>query len=215
MSLSGYSEVVHLPIGFIPDIDLNPVSKQLAHAEGLVNINLYTLELNSLTRHKTVKSKQLSSSARTDILPTLSKNGRQTAFISYQRRSMDGFKHVEIWLKNKDKKTANLLANLPEDIHPRYLLWSPNGENLLLGDSQYNLYLINIYAKHMVPIIFDYKNIDKVNWSADGKFIHFSAVNEGTEQMWQYDLQLTSTKLISETRRAETAELQSYYQFLL
>lgn len=204
MSLSGHSEVVHLPIGFIPDIDLNPVSKQLAHAEGLVNVNLYTLALNSLTRHKTVKSQQLSSSARTDILPTLSSNGRQTAFISYQRRSMDGLKHVEIWLKNRDKKAANLLANLAEDIQPKYLLWSPNGENILLGDSQYNIYLINIYAKHMVPIIFDYKNIDQVNWSQDGKFITFSAMNDNKEQKWQYDLQLASTELMSEVTLTET-----------
>ena len=199
MSLEGESKIVHLPIGFIPDIDLNPVSKQLAHAEGLVNINLYTLALNSLVRQKVVKPQQLSSSARTDILPTLSSDGRQTAFISYQRRSMDGLKHVEIWLKNRDKKTAHLLANLPENIHPRYLLWSPNGENLLLGDSQYNLYLINIYAKHMVPIIFDYKNIDKVNWSADGKYITFTAINNLMQQVWKYDLQLTSTELINET----------------
>lgn len=204
MSLSGYSETVHLPIGFIPDIDQNPVSKQLAHAEGLVNINLYSMALNSLTRHKTVKTQQLSSSARTDILPTLSKDGRQTAFISYQRRSMDGLKHVEVWLKNRDKKTANLLANLPENIHPRYLLWSPNGENLLLGDSQYNLYLINIYAKHMVPIIFDYKNIDKVNWSQDGKFITFSALSANKEQVWQYDLQLASTELVNEKEQGIT-----------
>jgi DNA-binding winged helix-turn-helix (wHTH) protein/Tol biopolymer transport system component len=203
MSLSGHSELVHLPIGFIPDIDLNPVSKQLAHAEGLVNVNLYTLLLNSLTRHKTVKSQQLSSSARTDILPTLSKNGRQAAFISYQRRSMDGLKHVEIWLKNKDKKTANLLANLAEDIHPKYLLWSPNGENILLGDSQYNLYLINIYAKHIVPILFDYKDIDRVNWSKDGKLISFTATNGNKNQMWQYDLQLASTELISEITLVE------------
>ena len=34
MSLDGNSEVVHLPIGFIPDIDLNPLTKQLAHAGG-------------------------------------------------------------------------------------------------------------------------------------------------------------------------------------
>lgn len=213
MSLSGESEVVHLPMGFIPDMDLNPVSKQLAHAEGLVNINLYSLTLNSLSRHKALKSQQLSSSARTDILPAISKTGRQAAFISYQRRSMDGLKHVEIWLKNKDKKTANLLANLSENIHPRYLLWSPNGENILLGDSQYNLYLINIYAKHMVPIIFDFENIDKVNWSEDGKYIYFSVMSEAVEQTWKYDLQLTSTELISEIKLSEksttTANLMS------
>lgn len=196
LSLNGDSEVVHLPIGFIPDIDLNPISKQLAHAEGLINVNLYTLTIKSLSAQKNVDIRQLSSSARTDILPTISKSGQQTAFISYQRRSMDGLKHVEIWLKNKDKKAANLLANLAEDIHPKYLLWSPNGENILLGDSQDNLYLINIYSKHMVPIISDYKNIEQVNWSDDGKYIEFTTRNLQLVQMWHYDLQLSSTELI-------------------
>ncbi|NQY48421.1 MAG: winged helix-turn-helix domain-containing protein [Colwellia sp.] len=200
MSLDGNSEVVHLPIGFIPDIDLNPLTKQLAHAEGLVNVNLYNLQLKSLNNHQQVVIKQLSSSARTDVLPTLSKDGRQTAFVSYQRRSTDGLKHVEIWLKYKDKKAANLLANLPEDIHPKYLLWSPNGENLLLGDSRQNLHLINIYSKHLVAIIYDYNNIDEVNWSSDGRFIVFSATNDDSKQLWQYDLQLASTKLLNENK---------------
>ena len=204
MSLDGSSEVVHLPIGFIPDIDLNPLTKQLAHAEGLVNVNLYDLQLKSLNNHQEVVAKQLSSSARTDVLPTLSKDGRQTAFISYQRRSTDGLKHIEIWLKNKDKKAANLLANLPEDIHPTYLLWSPNGENLLLGDSRQNLHLINIYSKHLVAIIFDYKDIDEVNWSSDGKYIVFSATNGDRKQLWQYDLQLASTKLLNEDKIRES-----------
>jgi len=209
MSLDGSSEVVHLPIGFIPDIDLNPKTKQLAHAEGLVNVNLYDVQLKSLNNHQEVQAKQLSSSARTDVLPTLSKDGRQTAFISYQRRSTDGLKHIEIWLKNKDKKAANLLANLPEDIHPTYLLWSPNGENLLLGDSRQNLHLINIYSKHLVAIIFDYKNIDAVNWSDDGRFIVFSATNEGSKQVWQYDLQLASTTLLSEEKVLENISANS------
>jgi DNA-binding winged helix-turn-helix (wHTH) protein/Tol biopolymer transport system component len=211
LSLKGESEVVHLPIGFIPDIDLNPVNQQLAHAEGLINVNLYTLNVKSLMMQKSVDIQQLSSSARTDILPTLSKNGRQTAFVSYQRRSMDGLKHVEIWLKNKDKKAANLLTNLPEGISPKYLLWSANGENLLLGDSRDNLYLINIYSKHMVPIISDYKNIEKVNWSADGKYINFTTVNSALEQTWRYDLQLSTTELVLEKshKKSNKVSIQS------
>lgn len=203
LSLDGDSEVVHLPIGFIPDIDLNPVSKQLAHAEGLINVNLYTLSVKSLSAQDNVDIQQLSSSARTDILPTISKNGRQTAFISYQRRSMDGLKHVEIWLKNKDKKAANLLANLAENIHPKYLLWSANGENLLLGDSQDNVYLINVYSKHMVPIISDYKSLQKVNWSDDGKYIEFTTRNDDVVQAWRFDLQLSSTELIKSYELSE------------
>jgi Tol biopolymer transport system component len=197
MSLDGESEIVHLPLGFIPDIDVNPVTKQLAHAEGLVNVNLYTMTLSEVTGGQLVNIQQLSSSARTDILPTLSEDGRQIAFISYQRRSMDGFKHVEVWLKNRDKKTANLLANLPETIQPQYLLWSPNGENLLLGDSRNNVYLINTFSRHFVPIISGYQAVDKVNWSNDGKFILFNAVNGSVVQKWRYDLQLNSTELLN------------------
>lgn len=201
MSLDGDSEVVHLPMGFIPDIDLNPVTHQLAHAEGLVNVNLYDLDLTELTTEALItgaaqlKSRQLSSSARTDILPTLSNDGRQTVFVSYQRRTMDGLKHVEIWLKHKHKKAASLLANLPENIQPDYLLWSPNGENILLGDSEQNVYLINTFSKHMVPIISGYDSVDGVNWSADGKQITFKALNQDEWQHWQYDLQLASTQL--------------------
>ncbi|MBL4908544.1 MAG: PD40 domain-containing protein [Alteromonadaceae bacterium] len=198
MSLNGESEIVHLPLGFIPDIDENPVTRQLAYAEGLVNVNLYTLTLSTLTSGQKLVAKQLSSSARTDILPTLSKNGRQIAFVSYQRRSLDGLKHGEVWLKNKDKKAANLLANLPENIRPQYLLWSPNGENLLLGDAQNNLYIINTYSRHLVPIIYDYKNIDKVNWSSNGKNITFSALSGRKQQVWQYNLPLSRTELLSE-----------------
>jgi DNA-binding winged helix-turn-helix (wHTH) protein/Tol biopolymer transport system component len=204
MSLNGDSEIVHLPMGFIPDIDLNPISKQLAHAEGLVNVNLYTLSLKSSDYFQNVRSQQLSSSARTDILPTISKNGKKIAFISYQRRSINGLRHVEIWLKNKDKKTANLLANLPENIHPKYLLWSPNGENLLLGDRLNNIYLINIFGRHMMPIISDYQNIDEVNWSSDGKFITFSATTPNYKHVWQYNLQLKTTELL---RKLDTNDI--------
>jgi len=198
MSLLGESEIVHLPMGFIPDIDLNPVTKQLAHTEGLVNVNLYSVQLKSLAKQRQLNSQQLSSSARTDILPTISKDGSQTAFISYQRRSMDGLKHIEIWLKNKYKKTASLLVNIAENIKPQYLLWSPNGENLLLGGSNNDLYLINIFSKHMVPIITDYHDIDKINWSTDGKLITFDAKSGNKKQAWQYDLQLNNTQLIDE-----------------
>ncbi len=197
MSLSGHDEIARLPMGFITDIDVNPITQQLAHAEGLVNVNLYTLSLTSLNSKQDLDSKQLSSAARTDILPTISKDGSATAFISYQRRSIDGLRHGELWLKNKYKKTASLLTNIDENIHPQYLLWSPNGENLLLGDSNYKLFLVNIFSKHMIPIIADYQHIDAVNWSSDGKFISFSAQQQGEKQNWQYDLKLNTTELIT------------------
>lgn len=212
MSLDGHSEVVHLPMGFIPDLDLNPITKQLAHSEGLVNVNLYSFLLDEFVESKKLNSKQLSSAARTDILPTLSDDGIQTAFISYQRRSMDGLRHAEIWLKNKYKKTASLLVNLAENIKPQYLLWSPNGENLILGDSQYNLYLINIFSKHMVPIISNYQHVDEVNWSADGKNLLFSARSGERKQRWQYNLQLATTELLFEELLDSQKKLKASYE---
>lgn len=200
VSINKNQETVYMPMGFIPDLDLNPITQKLAHTEGVANVNLYTLEIPQFTQINIAQGKQLSSSARTDILPTLSEDGIQTAFISYQRRSMDGLRHAEIWLKNKYKKTASLLVNLKENIRPKYLLWSPNGENLILGDNQYNLYLINVFSKHMVPIISDYTSVDEVNWSKDGKYINFSTTDKKTKQHWQYNLQLTNTKLLSESK---------------
>jgi len=210
-ALDGYQEIVHLPIGFIPDLDLNPITKQLAHTEGLIDVNLYSIQLNDFEFVDLAKAKRLSSSARTDILPTLSGDGIQTAFISYQRRSTDGLRHTEIWLKNKFKKTASLLANLTENIKPQYLLWSPNGENLLLGDSLYNLYIINIFSKHMVPIIANHQEIDEVNWSADGKVIYYSTINNHQKEQWQYHLQLTTSSLIEsvEMRGVSPEQLES------
>ncbi len=49
-----------------------------------------------------------------------------------------------------------------------------------------------------MPIIFDYKNVDEVNWSDDGKFIAFSTSDKSKKQFWQYDLQLESSNFISE-----------------
>jgi hypothetical protein len=198
MSLSGHSETVHLPMGFIPDIDLNPKTLQLAHSEGLVNVNLYNLDLTDFNAQTSNRSRQLSSSARTDILPSISNDGDQTAFVSYQRRSMDGLKHIEIWLKHRHKKAASLLANLQEDMKPSYLLWSPNDENLLLGDHNQNLYLINTFSKHMVPIISGFQGVNRVNWTKDGKQITFETISEDKIDLWKYDLQLATTQLVEQ-----------------
>ncbi|MBW8182138.1 winged helix-turn-helix domain-containing protein [Shewanella nanhaiensis] len=199
MSLDGESEVVHDPIGFIPDIDVNRVTQQLAYSEGQVNVNLYNIDLHHQSFSGEVKSRQVSSSARTDILPTMSKEGDQMAFVSFQRGAADGLSHVEIWLKHKHKKAASLLTNLAENIKPDYLLWSPNGENILLGDTEDKLYLINTFSRHMVPIVSGYEQLDAVVWSADGKRIYFSALDEGEWRPWMYDLQLGTSTPVEET----------------
>lgn len=208
MSVSGQSEVVYQPLGFITDLDLNPVTKQLAHTEGLINVNLYTMNLEK-HQESDEPGIRVSSAARTDVLPTLSSDGTQTAFISYQRRAIDGSHRAEIWLKNKYKKAATLLANLPERIQPRYLLWSPNGENLLLGDNKFKLYLINIFSKHMVPVISNYQGIDGVNWSEDGKSFTFTANHSDEAQLWQYSLQTETSELLSKlpNKNAENSEI--------
>ncbi|GGI91944.1 hypothetical protein GCM10007978_31840 [Shewanella hanedai] len=207
MSLNGESQVVHNPMGFIPDIDMNRVTQQLAYSEGQVNVNLYNIEFSRTESAGEVKPRQVSSSARTDILPTMSKEGDQMAFVSFQRGSADGLSHVEIWLKHKHKKAASLLANLPENIKPDYLLWSPNGENILLGDTEDKLYLINTYSRHMVPIVSGYEQLDAVVWSQDGKHINFSGLNEGKWQSWQYNLQLgTSTPVVEDDKQAITSQ---------
>ena len=196
VSVYGEQEIIYHPLGFISDVDVNPITKQLAHTEGLINVNLYSGQYSQLQRDDTVLVKRLSSSARTDILPTVSPDGTQTAFVSYQRRSNDGLQRAEIWLKNKFKKAATLLVNLPENIKPDYMLWSPNGENLLLGDHNGKLHLINVFSKHMVPIISSYQQVDQVNWSHDGKWLSFKASSGDNMQPWRYNLQTETTELV-------------------
>lgn len=195
MSLNGESKTVNLPLGFIPDLDINPVTEQLAHAEGRINVNLYSATLKALTEQHNLTSQQISSSTRTDILPTLSNDGTQIAFISYQQRSADGLKHIEIWLKNKFKKTASLLVNLSEGILPQLILWSPSNNNLLLLDKNNKVYLVNVFAKHLTPILIDYEDIKNIRWSANGKDIYFTSFNGNKFVDWRYNLQLKTTEI--------------------
>ncbi|SFC98263.1 winged helix-turn-helix domain-containing protein [Pseudoalteromonas denitrificans] len=193
---SGEKRVIHEPSGFIADLDINPITGMIAHSEGTTSVNLYDLSVSPFKKHKTNSKVQLSSSARLDVLPAISDDGLQTAFVSYQRRSLNGFRYIEIWLKHKQKKAASVIANLPENITVDYLLWSPNGDNLLVADTDHNVYLINTFSKKLVPIISGFKGVEEIVWSKNGRKIHYMAKNEGSQwQNWLYDLQLANNHL--------------------
>ncbi|NTS76737.1 winged helix-turn-helix domain-containing protein [Catenovulum sp. SM1970] len=202
MSLNGLSQTIHLPLGFIPDLDLNKKTGQLAYAEGIAKVNWYQLTLSDFGEQGIVKKQKMSSSARFDILPTLSADATQTAFISFQRRRLDGKSQIELWLKHQRKEAASLLVNLPSGIKPSYILWSPNNENLLLGDGQHSVYLVNIFSKRMLPVIKGKDKLDQVSWSQDGKQILYSRFVDQEWQQWQYDLELASAQLIASEPKA-------------
>jgi len=189
-------QLVHQPAGFIADLAINPITGDVAHSEGMASVNLYDLTLTDFEKQTIDNRLQLSSSARLDVLPAISNDGLQTAFVSYQRRGLDGFRYIEIWLKHKQKKAATVLANLPENITVSYLLWSPSGDNLLVADTDHNIYLINTFSRKLVPIISGFKDLEKVQWSKDGRKVFFNAKNSGQNwQRWAYDLQLASSYL--------------------
>jgi DNA-binding winged helix-turn-helix (wHTH) protein/dipeptidyl aminopeptidase/acylaminoacyl peptidase len=193
-TLSGESVDIEMPMSFIADIDINPNTQQLAHAEGLLNINLYSATVAEINTD--LVRKQLSSSTRTDVLPAVSNNGNLVAFVSYQQRSIDGLKHAEIWLKNKYKKTANLLVNLDESVTPYLLLWSPDNKNLLLVDTKQKLHLINVISKSVTPLLTDYQEISNVNWDKDGEHIHFSSNSDDKREQWRYSLTNKTTDVL-------------------
>lgn len=191
--------LVHQPVGFIADLAINPITGDVAHSEGMASVNLYDLTLQKFEKQINNNQLQLSSSARLDVLPAISDNGLQTAFVSYQRRGLDGFRYIEIWLKNKQKKTATVLANLPENITVSYLLWSPSGENLLVADTDHNIYLINTFSRKLVPIISGFKDLEQVLWSDNGREIYYNTKQPGQNWLqWAYDLQLASSYLKEE-----------------
>nr|WP_289847735.1 winged helix-turn-helix domain-containing protein [Pseudoalteromonas sp. C2R02] len=192
-------QLIHQPAGFIADLAINPITGDVAHSEGMASVNLYDLTLTDFEKQTNDNRLQLSSSARLDVLPAISDDGLQTAFVSYQRRGLDGFRYIEIWLKHKQKKAATVLANLPENITVSYLLWSPSGDNLLVADTEHNIYLINTFSRKLVPIISGFQDLEKVQWSKDSRKVFFNAKNSNNNwQKWAYDLQLTSNYLHKE-----------------
>ena len=192
-------QLVHQPAGFIADLAINPITGDVAHSEGMASVNLYDLTLTDFEKQTNDNRLQLSSSARLDVLPAISDDGLQTAFVSYQRRGLDGFRYIEIWLKHKQKKAATVMANLPENITVSYLLWSPSGDNLLVADTEHNIYLINTFSRKLVPIISGFQDLEKVQWSKDSRKVFFNAKNSSNNwQKWAYDLQLTSNYLHKE-----------------
>lgn len=204
-SFQGDELLVSQPLGFIADLAVNPQTGDIAHAQGQARINLYQISVDlSQELPRVVDSEKLSSSARMDILPAVSQDGQQSAFISIEQRSVTGFTHIEVWLKHKQRKTANLIATLPSDITPKYLLFSPNGDNLLLLDEQHRVYLINTFSRKLVLIISGFEQLNAVRWSADSHSIHYqvkeSSVNDQQAQWqnWRYDMQLMSNSLVKQ-----------------
>ncbi|NNG45273.1 hypothetical protein HJP15_20515 [Pseudoalteromonas sp. NEC-BIFX-2020_002] len=209
----GNEQVVHQPLGFIADLAVNPQTGDIAHAEGQARVNLYQIELDlSKDTPEILSTMQLSSSARMDILPAVSPDGQQSAFISLQRRGITGFKHIEVWLKHKQRKAANLIATLPSDITPKYLLFSPNGDNVLLADEQQNIYLINTFSRRLVPIISGFDQLNGVHWSQDSHSIYYQVksargINKQPQwQDWRYDIQLMSNTLVADNTNFETLD---------
>ncbi|OUS70378.1 hypothetical protein B5G52_14910 [Pseudoalteromonas sp. A601] len=205
----GAEQMIHQPLGFIADLAINPHTGDIAHAEGQARINLYQIELALTKDQPIVSSSQLSSSSRMDILPAVSMDGQQSAFISLQRRGITGFTNIEVWLKHKQRKSANLIATLPSDITPKYLLFSPNGDNILLADQLHNIYLINTFSRRLVPIISGFEQLNAVHWSEDSHSIYYQAKNsQGRWQDWRYDIQLMSNALVSDNVTLESLDLE-------
>lgn len=201
-SYQGDQQLISQPLGFIADLAVNPKTGDIAHAEGQARINLYQISVDlQQPEPRVMHSEQLSSSARMDILPAVSKDGQQSAFISIQQRGITGFTHIEVWLKHKQRKTANLIATLPSDITPKYLLFSPNGDNLLLLDEQHRVYLINTFSRKLVLIISGFEQLNAVRWSPDSHSIYYQVSDSSNNKQqqwhnWRYDIQLMSNSLI-------------------
>lgn len=205
----GSEQMIHQPLGFIADLAINPSNGDIAHAEGQARINLYQIEVALNKMQPIVSTNQLSSSSRMDILPAVSMDGQQSAFISLQKRGITGFTHIEVWLKHKQRKSANLIATLPSDITPKYLLFSPSGDNILLADQQHNIYLINTFSRRLVPIISGFEQLNGVHWAEDSHRIYYQAKNsQGQWQDWRYDIQLMSNTLVNENTPLETLDVE-------
>lgn len=206
ISPEGEKQTLYRGQGFIASLAINPVNGSVAHAEGLAQMNAYQLRLIKKTDGVHVdKEVQLASSTRIDLMPTLSKDGSQVAFISLQRTAKARYTYAEVWVKHQRRKSASLVAHLPNHMMPKYLAFSPDGDTLLLLDEANNLYLINLFSRKLVNIVSGFKQLNAVRWSEDSQAVLYQANSAHDEwQDWRYDLQLNSNSLIANNVTART-----------
>lgn len=191
----GDEQLIYQPNGVITDIAVDLQGGHIAHSEGEAQVSLYHFDIRS--QSSAAELNAVSSPAKLDIMAEISEDGNWFAFASYGLQRQLGYTQVEIWIKHRQRDTANLLTMLPRNVFPNQLLLSPQGDNLLIVSEAGDVYLINLFSKKLITIIQDFKELRNIYWSDDGRSINYQAKQAvGRWQLWQYSLNELNNRLI-------------------
>ncbi len=140
--------------------------------------NRYTLEVADEDGYN---PRQLLSSADPIMSPSWSPNGRQIAYVSFEKR------RAAIYIQDVATGARQLVSQLPGiNGAPS---WSPDGRKLALvlskGESP-NIYVLNLESRKLTQITNDYYINTEPAWSPDGKYLIFTSTRSGGPQIYQY-----------------------------
>ena len=192
--IDGTQHNLAAPPGFIMDLAQvsDQKSEQLFLASGTLQANLVVMDMQAPQQLHA-----LTSSPNFEYLPALSADGLQTAYISQYFDYVDQQLHQEVWVKHSQKTTATLLTALPDDVQPDYLAWSPQGSFLLLQDKQQRVFLLNLYARSLHPVLTDFKQVSALYWLENEQQLYFSAIQGDSAVAGKFDLQKQQVDLIA------------------
>ena len=128
-------------------------------------------------------------SSKPDLMPRLNQHG-DLAFLS-QRGGKD-----QIWLQPAGQNEYQL-ADLPGSPAFVRLQWSPDGKSLLFCKDGALWQLMVASGQSRVLVAAD-KQVEVANWTADGHAVIYSSKQSGDWQLWQLDLNNTSSTQLTQ-----------------
>lgn len=142
-------------------------------------LNHYTLEVADEDGYN---PRVLLSSTDPIMSPAWSPNGRQIAYVSFEKR------RAAIYIQDVASGARQLVSQLP-GINGAPA-WSPDGRKLALvlskGESP-NIYVLHLASRQLTQITRDYYINTEPAWSPDGKYLIFTSTRSGGPQIYQYN----------------------------
>lgn len=115
--------------------------------------------------------------------PAWSPNGRQIAYVSFEKQYASIYIHDVVTGARRLVSEFKGINGAPA--------WSPDGKKLALvlsKDGSPNIYVMNLSTHQLTPLTQDYSINTEPAWSPDGKKIIFTSNRSGGPQIYQKDI---------------------------